>query len=109
MRRSIDDAHDDHPADDDERPPVSWAVALADDCDACGFGELRVVMTVALTTAVVSHPSRADAQAKRPNIIVILTDDQRWDDLRYMPALGANPEFAHFTNSFVHEPQCCPS
>ena len=46
MRRSIDDALDDHPADDDERPPVSWAVAVSDDCDACGAGELRVVMTV---------------------------------------------------------------
>ena len=38
MRRSIDDATDDHPADDDERPPVSWAVALSDDCDTCGMG-----------------------------------------------------------------------
>jgi hypothetical protein len=46
MRRSIDDALDDHPADDDERPPVSWAVALSDDCDACGMGELRVVLTL---------------------------------------------------------------
>ena len=46
MRRSIDDATDDHPADDDERPPVSWAVALSDDCDACGMGEPRVVLTV---------------------------------------------------------------
>jgi hypothetical protein len=46
VRRSIDDALDDHPADDDERPPVSWAVALSDDCDACGDGELRVVLTV---------------------------------------------------------------
>jgi hypothetical protein len=46
MRRSIDDAVDDHPSDDDERPPVSWAVALSDDCDACGIGELRVVLTM---------------------------------------------------------------
>jgi hypothetical protein len=46
VRRSIDDALDDHPPDDDERPPVSWAVALSDDCDACGEGELRVVLTV---------------------------------------------------------------
>ncbi len=46
MRKSIDDAVDDHPADDDERPPVSWAVAVSDDCDACGAGELRVVLTV---------------------------------------------------------------
>ena len=46
MRRSIADALDDHPDDDDERPPVSWAVAIADDCDACGMGEPRVVLTV---------------------------------------------------------------
>jgi hypothetical protein len=46
MRRSIDDAIDDHPEGDDERPPVSWAVALSDDCEHCGDGELRVVLTV---------------------------------------------------------------
>ncbi|HZP29020.1 MAG TPA: hypothetical protein VFC99_08710 [Acidimicrobiia bacterium] len=46
MRRSIADALDDHPDGDDERPPVSWAVALADDCDACGMGEPRVVLTL---------------------------------------------------------------
>jgi hypothetical protein len=46
MRRSIDDALDDHPPGDDERPPVSWAVALTDDCDACGEGEIRIVLTM---------------------------------------------------------------
>jgi hypothetical protein len=46
MRKSIDDAVDNHPSDDDERPPVSWAVALSDDCDGCGIGELRVVLTM---------------------------------------------------------------
>ena len=45
MRRSIDDAMDDHPEDDD-RPPTSWAVALSDDCESCGEGELRVVLTL---------------------------------------------------------------
>jgi hypothetical protein len=44
MRRSIDDSTDDHPQGDPERPPVSWAVALSDDCEACG--DLRVVVTV---------------------------------------------------------------
>ena len=44
MRRSIDDSTDDHPHGDPERPPVSWAVALSDDCEACG--DLRVVVTV---------------------------------------------------------------
>jgi len=46
MRRSIDDATDDHPAGDDDRPPASWAVALSDDCEWCGEGELRVVLTI---------------------------------------------------------------
>ncbi len=46
MRRSIDDARDDHPADDEERPGASWAVALEDACDECGEGELRVVLTL---------------------------------------------------------------
>jgi hypothetical protein len=46
MRRSIDDARDDHPADDEERPGASWAVALEDACEACGEGELRVVVTL---------------------------------------------------------------
>ena len=46
MRRSIDDSIDDHPDTDDERPPMSWAVALSDDCEACGDGELRVVLTL---------------------------------------------------------------
>jgi hypothetical protein len=46
MRRSIDDALDDHPGDDPERGAVSWAVALSDDCEACGDGALRVVLTV---------------------------------------------------------------
>ena len=44
MRRSIDDSKDDHPDNDDERPPASWAVAIADDCDGCDAE--RVVVTV---------------------------------------------------------------
>jgi hypothetical protein len=69
MRRSIDDALDDHPADDDERPPVSWAVALSDDCDACGDGELRVVLTVEESGragyGIVAHLAPATARRLR--------------------------------------------
>ena len=46
MRRSIDDSTDDHPANEDDRPPASWAVAVTDDCEACGEGELRVALTL---------------------------------------------------------------
>jgi len=44
VRRSIDDAVDDHPDGDDDRPQTSWAVGLSDDCEGCG--DLRVVLTL---------------------------------------------------------------
>lgn len=69
MRRSIDDAIDDHPAGDDERPPASWAVALTDDCDGCGIGELRVALTVeeagSAGLGIVAHLAPATARRMR--------------------------------------------
>ncbi len=44
MRRSIDHGFDDHPDQDEDRPTAAWAVAIAEDCDACG--DVRVVVTV---------------------------------------------------------------
>ena len=51
------------------------------------------------------------AVAARPNIVVIETDDQRTDELAWMPAtmrliVGRGVTFA---NSVVSESQCCPS
>src|SRR5262249_55732778 len=47
----------------------------------------------------------------RPNIVVIMADDMRADDLRWMPAtrrlLGSAG--ATFANSFASQPLCCPS
>ena len=43
MKKSIDYGMDDHPQGG-ERPPASWAVAIADDCDECQ--DLRVEITV---------------------------------------------------------------
>ncbi len=45
MRRSIDDALDDHPADE-EFPPISWMVGLTDDPNASDDGEPRVSVTL---------------------------------------------------------------
>jgi len=57
----------------------------------------------------------ARAATSRPNIVIIMTDDQRWDTVnpRYMPRLvrrmvpGANALV--FRNAFVSNPLCCPS
>ena len=72
MRRSIDDARDDHPEGDEERPPVSWAVALSDDCEGCGEGEARVVLMLeeigGAGTGVIAHLSPASARRLRTAI-----------------------------------------
>jgi len=78
VRRSILDAFDDHPANDDERPPASWAVAISDDCDACGVGELRVVLTVEEVgragTGVVAHLAPDGARRLRDALAVALRE-----------------------------------
>lgn len=49
--------------------------------------------------------------ASMPNIIVINTDDQRFDTLQYMPVVQSQlvPAATTFTNSFVPTPICSPS
>lgn len=78
MRRSIDDHTDDHPAGDPERPPASWAVALADDCEACGDGALRVVLTVeevgSAGTGVIAHLAPATARRLRVALAAALRE-----------------------------------
>lgn len=47
----------------------------------------------------------------RPSIVLVLTDDQRWDTLASMPAVQSEL-VAHgirFTNAYVTTPLCCPS
>jgi hypothetical protein len=44
VKRSIDFGFDDHPARDEEKARVAWAVAAVDDCDGCA--DLRVELMV---------------------------------------------------------------
>ena len=48
---------------------------------------------------------------KRPNVLVIETDDMRWDDLRWMPNVRRllQRRGLSFENSFAPYPLCCPS
>jgi N-acetylglucosamine-6-sulfatase len=51
------------------------------------------------------------APGTKPNIVLILTDDQRFDLIEQMPnvqAYVADPGIT-FTNGFVVDPLCCPS
>ena len=50
-------------------------------------------------------------ESRRPNVVVIVTDDQRHDTIAYMPR---TKRFLHrratrFTNAFSTTPVCCPS
>lgn len=47
----------------------------------------------------------------RPDIVLILTDDQRWDQMDHMPIVRAElvASGVEFGNGFVATPGCCPS
>ncbi|HLM50119.1 MAG TPA: sulfatase [Solirubrobacteraceae bacterium] len=73
----------------------SWAAAVA---------------SIALAPALAAPVADA-APAPAPNVVVVMTDDQRADDMDAMPKtrrlLGAHG--TTFLNAFVSYPLCCPS
>jgi N-acetylglucosamine-6-sulfatase len=79
---------------------------------ATGF--VAITAFVASVTIAPSPPAAHGATTKdQPNIVIIITDDQRWDTVtaRYMPDLTrlVVPKAVSFTNSFVSDPLCCSS
>jgi len=74
---------------------------------------LCALALLALVGGASSSPPAASAQAKskRPNVVVIMTDDQTVQDLQGMTrtkrAIGDRG--VTFANSFVSYPLCCPS
>lgn len=57
------------------------------------------------------RPAPVEAAAQKPNIIVILTDDMRADDLRFMPKTRKyfKSNGLKFTNAVSPHPLCCPA
>jgi N-acetylglucosamine-6-sulfatase len=74
---------------------------------------LASVATVVLLSlgASSSMPRDAQALAAKPNIVFILADDMRKDELEYMPKTRSalKAKGMSFQNAFVSNPQCCPS
>ncbi len=71
-----------------------------------------IILTVYL--AMQEQNLRQEAKGKgggKPNIILILTDDQRYDTLKYMPKTERllGKQGVTFTNAFATTPLCCPS
>ena len=81
---------------------------------------MRRIASLALLTTLLA-PARGQAagaagdRVRRtntaPNIVIILTDDQRWDSLSLMPHVQADlvSQGMTFQNAFVSNPLCCPS
>jgi N-acetylglucosamine-6-sulfatase len=76
-----------------------------------------MLVSVALAVLVLANlydggaPVAAQTSPDKPNFVFILTDDMRYDDLKYMPKtrtlLGS--QGMTFTRAFVTTALCCPS
>ncbi len=79
-----------------------------------------VIAVLACAGAVASASTPEPTHDRRPNVLLIVTDDQPWDTLPVTSAAGAMPwlearlrdpadRWVRFTNAFVNVPMCCPS
>jgi N-acetylglucosamine-6-sulfatase len=64
-----------------------------------------------LLIAVVAAPRHATAATPKPNVVVILTDDMRWDEMENMPNVSSllATRGVTFTQAYVSNSICCPS
>jgi len=73
---------------------------------------LAMALALIATVGLFAAPPRAARGSTTPqNVVLILTDDQRWDSLQYMPNVESLL-VAHgvtFTNAFDNNPLCCPT
>jgi N-acetylglucosamine-6-sulfatase len=71
-------------------------------------GALVILLALGLSA---SMPTHVEALTAKPNIVFILTDDMRKDDLKYMPKTTnlLQERGKYFENAFVSNPVCCPS
>ncbi|MGH3027784.1 MAG: sulfatase-like hydrolase/transferase [Gaiellaceae bacterium] len=74
-----------------------------------GVWSITSVLGAVLAVALVGSGT-AEAQT-RPNVVLVLTDDQRWDTLNVMPTVQSRlaARGVTFDNAFVVNPVCCPS
>ncbi len=85
----------------------------------------KIVLCVGILALVVSLASSPESQVEhkvgptestaaprtRPNVVFIMVDDMRNDDLRYMPQTRRliRDQGVRFRNSFSPYPLCCPA
>jgi len=75
-------------------------------------GAVAVVVVAALfADRTAAAPADTPVRATPPNLVVILSDDQRWDTLDRMPAVKRwiARHGVTFRNAFTTTSECCPS
>ena len=76
---------------------------------------MSVVLSLAVLAAALvlgsPRPDAAPAAFERPSVVVVMTDDQTYQDMAAMPQtqLLIGAAGARFTRSYVSTPLCCPS
>lgn len=93
-----------------ERPPEGHKRKLV----FLGRASVALIVSVAAYTgnwAPSSICAKNRSGDSRPSLILVLTDDQRWNTLWAMPTVrrSLKRQGVGFRNSFVVNPHCCPS
>lgn len=77
-----------------------------------------LVALVVVAVAAAAPPAKPQSRGRRPNIVVIVTDDQSFDTLPTNPPAmpwlqsqiqDASGRWVFFPNAFIETPLCCPS
>src|SRR3954471_19854068 len=78
---------------------------------AAVLGVCAALLGPAVVLEEAAAPGAAQAAVQRPNVVVLMTDDQTMADMAVMPRtrrlLGARG--GPLANSYVSYPVCCPS
>jgi N-acetylglucosamine-6-sulfatase len=70
-----------------------------------------VLLVVILGAGLTAFLLRRNSPAVRPNFLIIISDDQRYDTMEYMPRTRELifERGIEFTSAYVTTPRCCPS
>src|SRR6266540_383006 len=94
------------------RHPSASGAEICEDAEAMPVRRILLLCCSLVAIGLAGPPAPiATALPNPPNIVFVLTDDQRYDELTYMPTLQAElvGKGIQFTNAFVSDPLCCPS
>jgi N-acetylglucosamine-6-sulfatase len=70
---------------------------------------VAALFLVTSSVAPVPAPARAAAALARPNIVLIVTDDQTMESVARMPYVSSRTDWISFDRAYINNGLCCPS